>query len=95
MDQESSMNHRHDDGPMVRVTREVPLPWLVGLVAVGIANAAVMYYKQSEQDKKISDILVEVRSMTAAVNQGNLKDVEHDLKIADLQRRVVVLETKR
>jgi predicted transcriptional regulator len=80
---------------MLRVTREVPFPWLVGLVAVGIANAAVMYYKQSEQDKKLSDLLSEIRQLSASVSQGNLKDVEHDLKIADIQRRLIALETKK
>ena len=89
------MQHRHTDEPFVRVTREVPFPWLVGLVGMGIANAAVMYYKQSEQDKKMTDILTELRQITATVNQNNLKDVEHDLKIADIQRRLLVLETKR
>ena len=89
------MQHRHTDEPFVRVTREVPFPWLVGIVAMGVANAAVMYYKQNEQDKKMTDILTELRQMAASVAQSSLKDVEHDLKIADLQRRILILEAKK
>jgi hypothetical protein len=39
--------------------------------------------------------LSEIRQLSASVSQGNLKDVEHDLKIADIQRRLIALETKK
>lgn len=90
-------HHRESDPPgsLYRVTREVPLTWLIGLVAAGIAQAALIYFKQNDQEKLLTGLRDEIRILNTAVTAKDLKDVEHDLRIADLQRRMLIQEARK
>ena len=105
MNQENGMAHTRSDDPPVKITREIPLPWLVGIVAAGFLQAALMYFKQETQGAAIEKLSLsqteEIRKLSTQVQQlstdigtKNLKDVEHDLKIADHERRVLSLEAR-
>lgn len=90
------MTHiRADDHPPLKVTREIPLPWLIGIVGAGFLQATLVYYKQDDQTKQISALSAEVRQLSVDIGTKNLKDVEHDLKIADHERRILSLEAAR
>lgn len=88
------MKHRADDGNSpVKITREIPLHWLIGIV-VGIAfQAAIVIVGQVQQQKSIDALTVEVKELRAAAAAGGLKTVEHDLRLVDHERRLQVLET--
>lgn len=94
----------NDPSPM-KITREIPLPWLIGIIAAGFLQAALMYFKQESQGEaiakltntqtdEIKKLTAEVRQLSVDIGAKNLKDVEHDLKIADHERRILTLEAR-
>lgn len=90
-------HHRQDDPPgaMYRVTREVPLTWLIGFAIAGVFQAGLLYYKQDAQSILVTSLREDIRALSISVSSKDLKDVEHDLKIADLQRRISLLEARK
>lgn len=107
MNQESGdmTPHTRANDPPMKITREIPLPWLIGIVAAGFLQATLMYFKQEAQGEAITKLTTtqtlaiekltaEVRQLSTDIGAKNLKDVEHDLKIADHERRVLTLEAR-
>lgn len=88
------MRHRKDDPP-VKITREVPLPWLIGGTVGLIVQAVTLWIGQQNQGQAIKDMLMEVRELRASAAAGGLKTVEHTLKLEDHERRIGALETKQ
>lgn len=85
---------RHEDPIGLKVSREIPLPWLVGIVAAGFLQAALVYYKQDAQAEAIVKLTKEVQALTTALGGKDLKDLEHDIRIADLQTRMTDVQTR-
>lgn len=85
---------RHEDPIGLKVSREIPLPWLIGIVAAGFLQAALVYYKQDAQAEAIVKLTKEVQELKAVLNAKDLKDLEHDLKIADLQTRMADMQSR-
>lgn len=85
---------RHEDPVGLKVSREIPLPWLVGIVAAGFLQAALVYYKQDAQAEAIVKLTKEVQALTTALGGKDLKDLEHDIRIADLQTRMTDVQTR-
>lgn len=78
----------------MKVSREIPLPWLIGIVAAGFLQAALVYYKQDAQAEAIVKLTKEVQALTTALGGKDLKDLEHDIRIADLQTRMTDVQTR-
>lgn len=89
---------------MVKVTREIPLPWLLGGVAAFIFNTAQSWQstgnleKLGEAQNKTLEKLSEKIEKTNAlvVTDGGIraqKDNEHDLLLKTLENRVTALES--
>ncbi|MEY4377697.1 MAG: hypothetical protein RJB26_2247 [Pseudomonadota bacterium] len=94
-EQVHTMTHvRHEDPTGLKVSREIPLPWLIGIVAAGFLQAALVYYKQDAQAEAIVKLTKEVQELKAVLNAKDLKDLEHDLKIADLQTRMADMQSR-
>lgn len=91
---DSTMSNRSTDGVPVKITREIPLPWLVGLAGLLIGQAATVWFTQQAQGKALQDLTTEVRELRQAVNAGTLKTVEHAVKLADHDRRIQALEQR-
>jgi len=85
---------RHEDPIGLKVSREIPLPWLVGIVAAGFLQAALVYYKQDAQAEAIVKLTKEVQALTTALGGKDLKDLEHDIRIADLQTRMTDVQSR-
>lgn len=83
------------DAPAVRVTREIPLPWLVTIAAGLVAQGVTLWTGQQAQGQAIKDLTVEVREMRQAVNAGTITSTEHTMRLADHERRLNALESKR
>lgn len=90
-----------DDGnlPRLRIKYEAPLPWLVGLIGIGIVQAAAVYYGQQRQGELISaqsvvieQLRADIKTLALQVGTNNVADVRHDLQIADHERRINVIE---
>lgn len=84
----------------VRVKWEVPLPWLISGAIFLAGQAAVVYFGQvrqgeliTEQSVMIKDLTRQFRDLNTLISSNNLKDVQHDMMLADLVRRVHNIET--
>lgn len=83
---------RRNSDPPVKITREIPLPWLIGIVVGLIVQAVTVWIGQQTQGKAVDGLTVEIKELRAAAAQGGIKTVEHDLKIIDHERRIQTLE---
>lgn len=97
------MQHRQQDpeGPF-RVTRAIPMWGILCFLGLGLGQAVLIWANQREQALQLKAIEVaqkeqaeQLRTLAVEVGAKNLKDVEHDLKIADHERRISVIEGAR
>lgn len=88
--------HRLDDtdGP-VKITREVPLPWLISMAVLLIMNGTIMWQGQQTQSRLIFDLTGEVKELRGTISTSGVKLVEHEIKLSDHDRRITNLEQKR
>ena len=88
-------HHRMGDPDPVRITREIPLAWLIGVVAGLIVQAVTLYIGQQAQSEAIRVLSAEVKELRAVVQNGTLKDVEYGLRLDDHERRVTAIESRQ
>ncbi len=95
------MHTRPDDGPLVRIKREVPLSWLGGLIIGFLLQIGLMYLsidRLTEANKitnaSMLNLTAEVKAFNTSMNGKDLKDGEHDWKIDGLDKRLTIVETK-
>ena len=77
----------------MKVSREIPLPWLIGIVATLFMQAALMYYQLNALVDAQAKTTAEIKELRHA-QHWDLKDLEHDLKITDLQRQYADLQNR-
>jgi hypothetical protein len=85
---------RMDDDPEspFTITRAIPLPWLLsGIIAI-IGQAGVVYFAQQRQGELIQAMTIELKAVSQAVNTSTVKDVEHDFRLNDHERRLQAIE---
>lgn len=94
-EQVHDMTHtRHEDPVGLKVSREIPLPWLIGIVGTVFLQAALVYYKQDVQADAIVKLTEQVKGLSSALSSKDLKDLEHDIRIADLQTRMTDVQAR-
>lgn len=88
--------HRSDDEPNkpFTITRSLPLYWLLSVLAALIGQAAVVYFAQQRQGELIQGMTGELKQVVTAISTSNIKDVEHDFRLSDHERRLQALERK-
>lgn len=86
-------HHRPDDGP-VTITRSIPLTWVLSVLAAVIGQAAVVYFTQQRQGELLQDMARELKAVSATVSASSSKDVEHDFRLSDHERRLQSIERK-
>jgi hypothetical protein len=79
---------------MLKVNRDIPLPWLIGGAVFLIAQAVTLIGGQQQQASNIKELTTELKELRSAAVAGGLKNVEFDLKITDHERRLQTLERK-
>lgn len=79
---------RHEDPAGLKVSREIPLPWLIGIIGTIFLQAALVYFKQDSQAETLLKLSEQVKGISSALGSKDLKDLEHDIRIADLQTRM-------
>jgi hypothetical protein len=84
-----------DTAGKVRIDRVIPLPWLVGMMAAIVAQAAALYYGQQQTIEKVGELRADVRSLNGSAAVAATRDVEHTMRLQALERRVDVIETTR
>lgn len=88
-----TMKTRASDPP-IKISREIPLPWLIGLVCGLVFQAIVMWTGQQAQGQAIKEMTAELKELRAAVQAGDIKSVEHRIRLDDHERRMQALEAR-
>jgi hypothetical protein len=93
------MHHRNDDSGPIKVTREIPLWGILTVIGAIAGQGILLWAGQREQSINLGTIgeqikaqSVEIQRLSVAVGSKDLKDVEHDIKLDDLQRRLNKIE---
>lgn len=76
-----------------RIGQELPLPWLLGIIAIIGAQAVAVYYQVARQGELVADLIKQVSQLSSDIGAKNLKDVEHDMRLADHDRRMLTIES--
>lgn len=83
----------------IRIVREIPL-WgvITGLLGVVVTISVAAYNQFAGQQRllelmqaqgvAIQELTIKVAQLSAQINSKDLKDVEHDVRLNDLSRRV-------
>lgn len=87
------MHHRSGDPP-VKITREIPLPWLVSTIAVVAFQAILLWSKADQTFNKQSEIATDVRMVREKVEAINGRSIELKAQMDSLERRVSQLENR-
>lgn len=96
------MNTRSDDPhpqqPFLKVTREIPLPWLVGAAAAFIVSTTQQWQNQAQQEKNVDKLSTKIERLESSLGTDTtarlLKDQDRDAKILSLTTQVTALETR-
>lgn len=88
-----SEHHRPDDGP-VTITRSIPLTWVLSVLAAVIGQAVVVYFTQQRQGELLQDMARELKQVSTTLGVSSSKDVEHDFRLSDHERRLQAIERK-
>ena len=83
-----------DSHGQIRISREIPLPWLIGITATLMVQAATVWFGQQQMSRDISEMKATIREINDRTNSGVGKDIEHSLKLIEIDRRVTLLEQK-
>ena len=96
------MHHRDSDPDRVRIVREIPMWGIWGVLGAGLLQAVLMWASQREQATAISALTEQVQAANASINRltveigsKNLKDVEHDMALRDMERRLNLVESRK
>lgn len=88
-------HHRLSDPEPVRITREIPLAWLIGTAFLLVVQAVTLYIGQQTQAEAIRVLSSEVKELRVAVQAGSIKDIEYGLRLDDHERRVRTIESRQ
>lgn len=102
--QNDMARHRSDDdSERVRIIREIPL-WgvvtlIAGVISFGGGQAISQFYGQREQEASLArmsrlleTMAKQLEMIQAEIKNKDIKDVQHDMSITDLYRRVDVID---
>lgn len=83
-----------DSNGKLRVSREIPLPWLVGLGLGLFLQAATVWFTQQQMAEDVRDLKATIREINDRSQAIVGKDIEHSLKLLEVERRLSILEGK-
>lgn len=87
-----NVTHHRSSDPPVKITREIPLPWILGLLGAFFVFAATMYFNQQRQAELMVELKAQVQKLVDGQENKLAKDQERDLDIRELKGRVAALE---
>lgn len=101
------MTHvRPEDPPIVKITREIPLPWLIAGVVAFVFNTAQSWQANDALKAKLTEQSEKVEKLTDKIERTNIlvtadggvraqKDFEHDTQLKAIDMRLSQLEAKQ
>ena len=91
-----------DHIPQFKISREIPPLGILSIVGALLVQGVLMWSGQRDNSKASEQLTItvnaqslQIQRLTEQIGNTNIKDVEHDLKISDLLRRVVIVEEGR
>lgn len=93
---DSEIEHRHPatDPLPIHITREIPLPWLIGIVVGLIVQGVILYVGQQNQADATRALALDVKELRTAAATSGLKSVEYGLRLDDHERRLQAAENR-
>ena len=89
------MTHvREEDVPLLKVSREIPVWSLVTGIGLIILQAAGMFFTQLDHGKTLIKLEDRVTTLTAEITKTNMKTVEYDFRLGDIDRRLSRMEAQ-
>lgn len=96
------MNTRSDDvhpaQPFVKVSREIPLPWLIGGAIAFVVSTTQNWQAQQANDKNIEKMTAQLSKLEQSISTDNttrlLKDQDRDSKVLILTNQLQNLENR-
>jgi hypothetical protein len=94
-------HHRGQDPNGIRIVREIPMWGIWCVLGAGLLQAVLMWSSQREQATAIAALTEQVsianatiNRLTAEIGSKNIKDVEHDMALRDMERRLNLVESR-
>jgi len=81
--------------PAIKVTREIPLVWILTVVGSIAGQSVMLWSAQREQGQQLHQLTESVRGMTADVKPVTIKVTEHEVRMSDHERRLQSLEVRQ
>lgn len=79
----------------VRISREVPLHWVLGILATIIAQAVAGYYQLQQATDQLREVRARLDGMVSWQGTVQVHDAEQAGEIRELRRRIEALEARR
>lgn len=84
-----------DASGRVRIDRVLPLPWVLGILGVVIAQAATLWFQVQAGTEALREMRTDLRAMSLAQNQALVRDAQREGDLRELRRRIEQLEARR
>lgn len=88
------MNARNTDPP-IKITREIPLSWLMAMLIAAIGWAISQYVAASKIADATQSLTLRVEKMSEQLRQKEISDAHVAARIEEHERRIVTLESVR
>lgn len=95
------MEHRQEDDDAIHIDRKIPLWGILSVAGAILGQAALVWSGQREQAiemrhqaEKIQELTVEVKALAAQLSNKDAKDMDQDIRLGDIQRRLLAIETR-
>lgn len=91
-------HHRSSDPPL-KISREVPIEWLLGIVGAILLFGATMHFGQQRVLELVQvltlqgkETAVRLDALAGELGAKSMRDIQRDMTQADLERRVLAIE---
>lgn len=95
------MQSRRSDDSAITIERKIPLWGLIGLAGALLGQGVLTWSGQREQaiemrhqSEQIKELTIEVKALTLQVSAKDGKDVEQDLRLNEISRRLIAVEPR-
>ncbi len=75
-----------------RVNREIPLPWLLGIIGAILLFATTQYFTQQRQGELLMELKLQMAQFAVAQSTMGSKAQERDFEFINIKQRVQALE---
>jgi hypothetical protein len=89
---ELQMSHRSMDKDGITITRNIPITWVLSVIGSILIWAVLQYVSYSKLVDKVELMTLKVTELTTQLSVTSAKNIEQDMFIADIKRRIDLLD---